>query len=489
MFLHSKSENIMDDTNTNFLKMINRFVDDAIRVAKPRLLAIHENSLNKNQHESASNFIDGIINYIKPCHTVLTVNFPITRDNGQFEVITAYRAQHSLHRSPTKGGIRFSEHVTQEETEALATLMSYKCAVGSVPFGGAKAGDRELEHICRRLTLELAKKNFIGPAIDVPAPDIGTSAKEMGWICDTYKNSLGYNDINALGCVTGKPLTHGGIHGRVSATGRGVWHGIESFLKNQHVCNTLGIEPTLKDKTFVIQGFGNVGLHTMRYLVRAGAKCVGVIERDCSLYNPDGIDPKELEEYVIETWENLLFADIDILIPAAVEMQISADNADKIKAKIIAEAANGPVTPSGHEILLSKNKLVIPDLFLNMGGVVVSYFEWLKNINHVSYGKLTWKYEEESNYLLLSSVEKSLNQFFHDGQIQIKPSEQYLNRIAGASEKDIVHSGLTYTMERSAKELIACASEYNLGINYRLAAYIVAITKIVNSYSNGGITM
>ncbi|KAF0990182.1 hypothetical protein HZS_5950 [Henneguya salminicola] len=476
-----------DSKDINFLEMVNYYVDEAIRIAKPKLLDMHPTGLVGTPIESEHNFIEGIIEYIKPCHTSLKINFPIIRDNGHFEVITAYRVQHSLHRLPTKGGeliinIQRNKSVNLKETKALATLMSYKCAVGNVPFGGAKAGVKinpknysasELENICRRLTLELCKKNFIGPSLDVPAPDVGTSAREMGWICDTYKNSLGYKDINALGCVTGKPLTHGGIRGRVSATGRGVWLGIENFLKNPYVISYFGFPSTLNGMTFIVQGFGNVGSYAMKYLVKAGAKCVGIIEKDCSLYCKDGINPKELENYKIknnsikgyphaqvittkliifqETKENLLFSDVDILIPAALEMQINSENVDYIKAKIIAEAANGPITPTANKILLEKKKLVIPDLYLNIGGVVVSYFEWLKNINHVSYGRLTWKYEEDNNYSLLSSVETSLIEHFKDSSIKIKPSDLLKKKISGVSEKDIVRSGLQFTMERSSK--------------------------------------
>lgn len=457
--------------------------------------------VNKNFDKAAryTRFDKGLLDQIKVCNTVYHVTFPVRRDNGNIEVIEGWRVEHSHHKTPTKGGIRYSHKVDEDETMALAALMSYKCAIVDVPFGGAKGGVKistreysvsELERITRRYTYELIKKGFIGAGVDVPAPDYGTGAREMGWILDTYRQMN--EDLNAEGCVTGKPIQQGGIRGRTEATGRGVFFGIREACKVKKDMDKLGLSVGVDGKTFVVQGLGNVGYHASLYMTEAGAKLIGVAEMEGAIYDPEGMDLKKLMEFRKETGsiigfpgskelktnKDALELECDVLIPAALESQITGDNAANVKAKIIAEAANGPTTADAHEMLKDRGALILPDAYLNAGGVVVSYFEWLKNIQHVRYGRMNKRFDEESLTRIVQEIEKISGKKF---------SENEMDKLAhGASEYDLVDSGLEETMITAYNELTAIREEHNL-TDLRTASFISAINKIGIMYEQMGI--
>ncbi len=472
------------------------------------------NSLRANREEKffsdvikyfdkAAQFLNhpkGILEQIKYCNAVYRIKFPV-KIGDDFQVIEAYRAEHSHHKLPTKGGIRYSEHVSQDEVMALSALMTYKCAIVDVPFGGAKGGIKinpkdytvdQLERITRRYTTELIKKNFIGPGIDVPAPDYGSGEREMSWIADTYTTFFP-NEINGLGCVTGKPVGQGGIHGRREATGLGVYYGLRSAMENTADLKRLKMTHGIEGKRIVIQGLGNVGYHAAMFLHKAGAKIIAIAEFEGAIYDAKGIDPTALLEHRKNTGSILNFGkakniknsaealelDCDILVPAALENQIHKGNAANIKAKVIAEAANGPVTPEAEIILNKKNVLIIPDIYMNAGGVTVSYFEWLKNLSHVRFNRMEKKYEETMNKNLLSLIEEST------GTKLSKAQRDYLGR--GANEIDLVYSGLDETMTVAYNEIYEMFASNKKVPDMRTAAFMVAINKVAVSYQSLGV--
>jgi len=431
-----------------------------------------------------------MVSYIKGCNAVLSLSFAIKRDDGKIETVQGYRAQHSHHRLPCKGGIRFSSSADLAETEALATLMTVKCAIVDVPFGGAKGGIkidpkkysvRELEKITRAYALELCRCNFIGPGLDVPAPDMGTSAREMSWIRDTYQAFKG-EDVNINACVTGKPLAQGGIRGRVEATGLGVYYGIRELCSDDALMERLGLTPGIAKKSVVIQGFGNVGYHAARYMNDAGANVLVVCDRDCFVYNPRGIDIPALKKHFDATGsiknfpeaetnsESLTGLEIpcDILIPAALEEQITTKNMHKIQCKIIGEAANGPVSSEADHYLTEKGIVIVPDVYLNAGGVVVSYFEWLKNLSHVRFGRLTRRFDERRGQAIVRALETI--------QGSPVPAREAYDIVHGATEEDFAYSGLEDTMIQAFEELKTTANKHNISL--RRAAFVNALTKV-----------
>ncbi|WP_291909822.1 Glu/Leu/Phe/Val dehydrogenase [Chitinophaga sp. CB10] len=442
----------------------------------------------------------GILEQIKACNAVYQIKFPV-RIGESVQVIEAYRVQHSHHKLPCKGGIRFSDEVNQDEVMALASLMTYKCAIVNVPFGGAKGGIKinprnytpfQLEAITRRYTAELVKKNFIGPGTDVPAPDYGTGEREMSWILDTYM-SLRPGEIDGYGCVTGKPVSQGGVRGRTEATGLGVFYGLRELCNIKEDMDKLGLTTGIEGKRVVVQGMGNVGYHAAKYFHEAGAKVICLIEWDGAIFNENGLNPDEVLKHKKATGSinnfpgstNLnkntdgLELDCEILIPAALENVIDKHNAPNIKARIIGEAANGPLTPEADEILNKKGVIVVPDMFLNAGGVTVSYFEWLKNLSHVRYGRLGKRFDENMNMHILQTIEDLTGK---------KVSEQERKFIAhGADEVDLVYSGLEETMHAALHEVRDVMISNPQIHDMRTAAYVCAINKVGAAYEQLGI--
>ena len=456
--------------------------------------------------DKAARFTDyprGLLEQIKICNSSCHFTFPIKRDDGTIQTMHGWRAEHSHHILPTKGGTRYSTLVNEDEIMALAALMTYKCALVDVPFGGAKGGiqldrneysESELERITRRYTYELIQKNYIGPGVDVPAPDFGTGETEMAWILDTYI-TMAPDKLNAIACVTGKPIEQNGIHGRKGATGRGVVFGLEEACSFAEDMKPLGLSPGLQGKSVIVQGFGNVGYHAAKFLMEADASVIGIIERNGGIYDPRGFDVEKVAMYRAETGsirgypgaeriehpsDGLELA-CDILIPAALENQLTAENAPRIKAAIIAEAANGPTTPVADEIFQKRGIMIIPDTFLNAGGVTVSYFEWLRNLSHVQFGRLGKRFEDQTQRAMRRAVEKATGYKFSDDERKL---------IHGADEEDLVNSGLQDTMINAYQEMRETRMQYrnkNHAVDYRTAAFINAIHRIAKSYMQLGI--
>ncbi len=447
-----------------------------------------------------TNWDPGILEQIKQCNAVYRIHFPV-KVGDRIEVIKAYRVQHSHHKTPCKGGIRFAPNVNLDEVMALAALMTYKCAIVNVPFGGAKGGitidtknytPYELEKITRRYTAELIKKNFIGPGTDVPAPDYGTGEREMAWILDTY-SSMRPGDIDGQGCVTGKPVSQGGVRGRKEATGLGVFYGLREVCNTKDVMRKLGMEPGVEGKRIVIQGLGNVGYHTAKFFQEAGAIIVGLSEYEGAIWSSSGLDLESIVRHRQATGSILnypgannfdhngeaLEMDCDILIPAALENVINGENASRIKAKIIGEAANGPLTPEADEEFIRRGVLVVPDMYLNAGGVTVSYFEWLKNLSHVRYGRMEKRFTENLNTQILNQIEGLTGK-----QVNARERELIMH---GPDEVDLVRSGLEETMIAATREIMDLWQSHPDIPDMRTAAYVVAINKVGTSYAELGI--
>ncbi len=460
-------------------------------------------SVSKNFDKAAavSQHPKGLLDQIKACNAIYQVNFPV-KVGDEYQVIEAYRVQHSHHRMPTKGGIRFSNMVDQEEVMALAALMTYKCAIVDVPFGGAKGGVKinpkkytteELERVTRRYTVELLRKNFIGPSVDVPAPDYGTGEREMAWILDTYQTFKSGSEIDSTGCVTGKPVAQNGIAGRTEATGRGVFYGLRETCDNPSIMKKIGLDLGIAGKTAVIQGLGNVGSYAGTISQEEGdLVIVGVSEYEGTIVNPKGINIKELLAFRKETGsiigfpgstqierEEWISIECDILIPAALEATVHKDNAHKVKAKIIGEAANGPVTADAEEILLNMGVVIVPDMYINAGGVTVSYFEWLKNLSHMRFGRMEKRFNQNTYNNILSTVEELTGKSLSPQQ------KSFMAR--GADEVDLVRSGLEETMVNSFDQIMEIYNSKDNVHDLRTAAFICALDKVASDYLTLGI--
>jgi glutamate dehydrogenase (NAD(P)+) len=461
------------------------------------------NRIVSQQFDSAARYLKihpGLLAQIKACKNLYYFQFPVRFDD-HLEIFEGWRAEHSQHQKPVKGGTRYSEMVTADEIMALAALMTYKCAIVDVPFGGSKGGVKfnpkkytpeQIEKITRRYTAELIRKEFIGPGENVPGPDVGTGEREMAWMADTY-DAFFPGGIDNLACVTGKPISQGGIAGRREATGRGVQYGIREAFRFKEDCDRLGLSTGLDGKTIAIQGFGNVGYHAAAFLSQEdGCRVVAIGEWDACVVNPAGLSINQLDVHRRETgsirgfpggttldkdaiWET----ECDILIPAALENQVTLDNCGRIRAKVLAEAANGPTTPGAETALHQRGVLIIPDIFLNAGGVTVSYFEWGKNLSHMRFGRLQKNLEAMRSQKLVASIESLIGKEF------LPADRKFLAR--GPDELDLVNSGLEETMVNAYREIRNVHRTRAPEESMRVAAFMIAIEKIALTYEQLGI--
>lgn len=479
----------------------------ACQPMKPMMTAATElsflDSVNRMYDQAAATLSlpAGLATLIKRCQAVYQVRFPVPI-RGQIQVFTGWRAIHSEHRLPSKGGIRYAPEVDQDEIEALAALMSYKCALVDVPFGGSKGGlcidprvysENELELITRRFTEELANKGFISPSVSVPAPDMGTGPREMAWIADEYRRRFP-NDINAIACVTGKPATQSGIRGRVEATGRGVQYGLREFFRQPEDVARAGLAGDLAGKRVVVQGLGNVGYHTAKFLQEEdGCQIIAIIERDGALVSENGLPVEAVAQHLrakgsVQGFPGARYEpsgrvalelECDLLIPAALENQVTSANAPRIRARLIAEGANGPLTFAANEILRQRGVVIIPDVYLNAGGVTVSYFEWIKNLSHIRFGRMDRRLDEMRGARIIEVIE-------HMAGRPVPP--ELVSKVKyGADELDLIRSGLDDSMRRAYQEIRETWHSRPAVPDLRTAAYVVAIEKIARAYREMGV--
>ena len=444
-------------------------------------------------------YTDELAKQVMTVNSTYVVRFGV-RLRGTIHTFTGYRSVHSDHIEPVKGGIRYDLAVNQDEVDALAALMTYKCSLVEVPFGGSKGGliinirdwsEEELEKITRRFTDELSKRDLIHPSQNVPAPDVGTGEREMAWMADEFRK-LHPTELNAWACVTGKPVNKGGIGGRTEATGRGVQYALQAFFDNPIDVKKTGLTPGLKGKRVIVQGLGNVGYHAALFLsTEDNCLVTHVIERDGSIMDQKGINIEKLKEYILENGgvkgfngyvdkgSEILEEDADILIPAAMELVINKENADKIKTPLIIEAANGPVSSEADEILSKKGVVIIPDLYANAGGVTVSYFEWIKNLSRIRLGRLQRRAQENQTTLMIEALEKMTGSKFPD---------EYKDLVMqGSAEIDLVRSGLEDTM-RNTYEVISEVWNKNPNANdLRTSAMMVSVKRVMDSYHSLGL--